>query len=244
MDTTTFAVYAAGFFDGEGWVRIGLEHGKSGNSDIHHLSVYVTQRARYRAVLDQFQEAFGGLVTVRDTKLKDRETWAEQADWHIHARPDIERFCRAVQPYCIVKARQIAIALEYVTGFEVSPNLRDDLGRVHGRALSAEEVARRERLRLALHEANVRGSERTTKIERPRRSAVRVPRAQPTVSDPATIKRGEGHYKAILTEDAVRVIHAELAAGTTRKAELARRYGVSWSAINLIGKGKTWKHVT
>ncbi len=191
-----------------------------------------------------FQAHFGGLVTVRDSKIRNSENWAEQADWHIHSRSDIERFCRAVQPYCVVKAVQIGIMLEYVTAFIVPPVRRDGLGRVHGMALLPEEVERREQLRLRLLEANARGSERTEQIVHQGRSAVRVARPRPIVEAPATVSRGEKHYKSILTEDAVRAIRAELAAGTTKKAELARRHGVSWSAINLIGTGKLWKHVT
>jgi hypothetical protein len=205
--------------------------------------MYVTQRAKSRAVLDQFQEHFGGLVTVRDTKVRNSENWAEQADWHIHKRPEIEAFCRAVQPYVLVKAAQVAIMLEYVTDFIVSPMRRDDLGRVHGMALIPEEVARRERLRLALKVVNAKGPERTEQIVHPPRSAVRVARLREVVPNPRTVSRGEGRYNAKLTEEKVRAIRTAFADGVS-KAELSRRYGVSWPAIHQIVTRFSWKYLT
>src|SRR5882672_7383591 len=125
----TFAAYTAGFFDGEGWLVIGVER-HDGRSDVHHIGLYITQRARHREVLDRIQARFGGVVTIRDTKIRGKENWAEQANWHIHTREQIQQFCRAVQPYCLVKARQIAIALEYGAEFTVGSPLRDGLGRI------------------------------------------------------------------------------------------------------------------
>jgi hypothetical protein len=239
-----FAAYAAGFFDGEGWVVIAVEPGKGNRSDVHRCAVYVTQRARHREVLDQLHASFGGLVTVRDTKIKGSERWAEQADWHIHTRPEIERFCRAVQPYCLVKAKQIAIALEYVCGFVVSPNVRDELGRVHGRALSAEEVARRERLRLELQVVNAKGPDRLVQIVKPPRAVAHRDRsAEVHVSSAATISRGEHRWNSRLTEDAVRALRARYAAGGVTMDVLAREYGVTNAAIRHAIRRLTWQHV-
>ncbi len=244
MDTAT-AAFCAGFWDGEGWAVIGIEYGKEGRSDIHHAGIYATQRVRHRAVLDYLHVAFGGTISIRDTRLsKGSENWAEQANWHIHTRPEIERFCRAVQPYCLVKAAQVAIMLEYVTGFEVSPNLRDDLGRIRGRSLSAEEVARRERLRLALKVANATGPERTVKIEHPRRSAFRIARSRDDLAaNPKTLSRGERRPLARLTETGVRAIRSAHAAGGVTMDALAVQYGVSPAAIRQVIRRLSWQHV-
>ena len=52
--------------------------------------------------------------------------------------------------------------------------------------------------------------------------------------------RGEGQYKAKLSDDAVRYIRSS----DERPCDLAKRFGVSDTAIILAKKGKTWQHVT
>jgi hypothetical protein len=244
MDSDLFHAYTAGFWDGEGWLVIGLER-KEGRTDVHRISVYITQRAQHREVLDRIQAEFGGKVTVRDTKIRASENWAEQADWHIHKRDQIERFCLAVRPYSIVKAPQIEIALEFVQGFSKSPVLRDGLGRVHGMSVSLEEVERRERLRLALKEANARGPVRTVKIERPPMRVQRIDHtATPFRGNASTVSRGESRYNATLTEEAVREIRAAHANGGITMEVLADRYGVSPAAIRQVIRRISWRHVT
>ena len=53
-------------------------------------------------------------------------------------------------------------------------------------------------------------------------------------------RRGEASNKAKLTADIVRHIRASSDTG----ADLARRYGVTETAISYIRKRRTWKHVT
>jgi len=50
---------------------------------------------------------------------------------------------------------------------------------------------------------------------------------------------GESHHQTPLLESDVRLIRSSPASG----ADLARRYGISNSAISAIRKYKTWKHV-
>lgn len=57
------------------------------------------------------------------------------------------------------------------------------------------------------------------------------------------ISRGEDRPLAKLKENDVLEIRKLLLLGVT-KANLSRKYGVSFMAISLIGQGKTWKHVT
>lgn len=56
-------------------------------------------------------------------------------------------------------------------------------------------------------------------------------------------QHGEGHYKAILTEDDIREIRYKAARGYSRR-KLAKEYGLSHhQSINDIVNRKTWKHV-
>jgi HNH endonuclease len=59
---------------------------------------------------------------------------------------------------------------------------------------------------------------------------------------PEKWKRGEGHYEAKLTDDAVREMRALHAAGMGYKS-LARRYGISTETAHRAVKKRTWKHV-
>jgi hypothetical protein len=49
--------------------------------------------------------------------------------------------------------------------------------------------------------------------------------------------------RAVLTEDAVRTIRSEIAAGTSTVAKLSIRYDVGTNAIYDVVKGQTWRHV-
>jgi hypothetical protein len=55
--------------------------------------------------------------------------------------------------------------------------------------------------------------------------------------------RGSRHWNAKLTEDDVRRLRAERAAGVTL-ADLHARTGLSKGALSMLLRGKTWTHVT
>ena len=57
------------------------------------------------------------------------------------------------------------------------------------------------------------------------------------------VPKGEGQWRAILTEDAVREIRRRVANGETRTA-LAREFGTSPSNVEHIVAYRRWKHVT
>ena len=52
--------------------------------------------------------------------------------------------------------------------------------------------------------------------------------------------RGEGHFKATITDEIVR----EIRASTERNCDIARRIGLSKQSIADIRKHRTWRHVT
>jgi hypothetical protein len=52
--------------------------------------------------------------------------------------------------------------------------------------------------------------------------------------------KGEGHFKATITEEMVR----EIRASPERNCDIARRIGLSKQSIADIRKYRTWKHVT
>jgi hypothetical protein len=60
---------------------------------------------------------------------------------------------------------------------------------------------------------------------------------------PETRPRGQGHWKARFTDDEVRAIKAEHAAGGITCRALAKRLHVSSSTIERIVNGRFWRHV-
>jgi hypothetical protein len=58
------------------------------------------------------------------------------------------------------------------------------------------------------------------------------------------VRWGEHNTNAKLTEADVRLIRAEVAAGVSTRAELARRYGVTKTLVGGVVSGRGWKHVT
>jgi DNA invertase Pin-like site-specific DNA recombinase len=58
-----------------------------------------------------------------------------------------------------------------------------------------------------------------------------------------TDNRGEKHYAARLTADAVRIIRSEWTSHTSTQRELADRFGVSQSTISTIISRKRWASV-
>ncbi len=55
--------------------------------------------------------------------------------------------------------------------------------------------------------------------------------------------RGESNVSAKLTDDNVRQIRSDYAAGSVSQSQLAKIYGVSRANIGWISNGQTWKHL-
>lgn len=103
--TDADVVYAAGLFDGEGCVHIGVVNKKiSGGT--HRLQINLASTDP-RPILF-LQERFGGWV--RNVQNKGSR---KPAFYWVISGPDGENFLRLIQPHCIIKADQISLALAF-----------------------------------------------------------------------------------------------------------------------------------
>lgn len=240
---TDWHSYVAGFFDGEGSITIARVR-SNGRSDYHCIHVYISQRAKYRAILDRIASDFGGHVILKKEQTRVSKTWAEGAVWQLQEKGGIRRFLLALQPHCIVKAEQIRIALEFLDSFQKSGVVADDLGRIRGRTLTADEVERRERLRLKMREANLLGPTRAKPSQLPPLDVQHQRlREDNLTGNRETISKGENRPLARLTDDIVRSMRAEYAAGGVTLEELGTRYGVHIMTVHKAVHRKTWKHI-
>lgn len=166
MGTDIWHSYVAGFFDGEGWVTVARV--RTGEySDYHKIIIGLTQRAKHREVLDRISAEFGGTVLIAKERTRVSEAWAVQAKWQLQKKADQLRFLEAIQPYVIVKTAPVRIGIEFIRTFEKAAFLRDSQGRVIGRSLGEDVITNRERLRVAMHEANELGPARVKPSQLP-----------------------------------------------------------------------------
>ncbi len=102
------AVYAAGFFDGEGYVDIYnyYSSGKS-KSPSFILRVIVTQKDGQ--IMNWLKDRYGGSVMLRPNRGKHYIY-----NWTAHSRV-AEKFLKTIQPFAKLKRPQIDLALEFVS---------------------------------------------------------------------------------------------------------------------------------
>lgn len=155
ISTAKWHAYVAGFFDGEGSVSIARTRA-NGLSDYHKIIIQIGQRAEHRTVLDRIAAEFGGSVRIASERSRVNQLWAAYAKWQLQDKPHIAPFLAAIQPYAVVKARQIMLAIEFIHIFRPAVLMARDVGtgRIRGRVLNRGEIGRREELRLAMLEAN------------------------------------------------------------------------------------------
>lgn len=55
---------------------------------------------------------------------------------------------------------------------------------------------------------------------------------------------GERHGSSKLTEEEALAIRSEYSAGNTTLKQLGRKYGISWSQVGHIVRGKNWAHLS
>jgi hypothetical protein len=93
-------VWAAGFFDGEGCVRI--KRDKRSGGVYYQLWVSVGQKAR--GPLEVLRKRFGGQINF----VRATEAW----QWSI-VSTQAEAMLREIQPYLVLKGPQVELALEF-----------------------------------------------------------------------------------------------------------------------------------
>ena len=110
MEDRIFLAWAAGFFDGEGCVLVNPRN----NGKFHSLFTSVTQQDP--TALHLLKQRFGGNVTPDKTATSgsyERKRGAALV-WRWKASSvEAHAFLRAIQPYTVVKAEQVRIALEF-----------------------------------------------------------------------------------------------------------------------------------
>lgn len=110
MDDKLFLAWAAGFFDGEGCVLVSPRS----NGKFHSLFTSVTQQEP--TALHLFKQRFGGNVTPDKTATSDSYERKRGAVlvWRWKASStEAYAFLKAIEPYCVVKAEQVRVALEF-----------------------------------------------------------------------------------------------------------------------------------
>jgi hypothetical protein len=121
------AIWAAGFFDGEGCVHIGLD--KLGRRSTLRVCVAQVDPEPLNFLCDRW----GGRVKPKNVKRKGRQRRAFQ--WYLDRKSETTRFLADIRPYSRCKAEQIDVALEFSA-------MKNNHGGRHSR-LTPEDVSRR-----------------------------------------------------------------------------------------------------
>jgi len=106
-----FLAWAAGFFDGEGCVLVE----QSKESRCKHgirTSLHATVTQTSLPCLQKYLEAFGGSISTSEYITPNGRRWSVQYRWSVRNEKAVN-FLMAIQPYSIVKAEQILVALRY-----------------------------------------------------------------------------------------------------------------------------------
>lgn len=119
--------YTAGFFDGEGWVR--LE--RIGNKEDQAINIEIGIGQNVLEPLEFCKALFGGHIYLTDRNPKNY--WR----WQLNKRWDLLSFCLAIQPYLIRKKTEIDLTLILLYSKSTLWTRRDDW-------LKAEETALQE----------------------------------------------------------------------------------------------------
>lgn len=112
MSTVQEEAYAAGLFDGEGWIRVGPDLGC-------RLSVQMTDEAPIRFMYQLFG---GSMIRPREVKRPDKSlTGRTLYCWQLGNPDQALSAINAMQPYSLTKARQLDVAEKYLVGRSVLP---------------------------------------------------------------------------------------------------------------------------
>ena len=141
------AEYAAGFFDGEGCVRVAKNRRAeriypSGNrrEDFFEYGLAASIAQSYRPILSALSAQWGGLISPQKSHA-NKAMW----EWKLGRKAAV-RFLREIFPYVRVKSLEVWLALNFDS--DITQNRRGP-----GVRLSEEELALREGYYLALRQA-------------------------------------------------------------------------------------------
>lgn len=98
----SMCAYAAGFFDGEGCIRIECQ----GRHRLWRLSATVSQNNPLPLL--ELQKFWGGCLSKRKPSRRGRGHY----EWRLNSA-QVARFLRHARPFLIVKAKEADIALEF-----------------------------------------------------------------------------------------------------------------------------------
>jgi hypothetical protein len=149
-DPVALTLWAAGFFDGEGSINITNQVQQSTGRMYHALCLSTAQVSR--EPLDVLAARWGGTVVSRVPGPTARPNTQLSFAWQVRSQ-QAENFLRDIQPYAIVKARDIEIALRFR---EIKATRGGVTGQGRGTPRQQDVHDAREALRLELLERRVR----------------------------------------------------------------------------------------
>lgn len=115
------AEYAAGFFDGEGCVKIRAT--KTNGYLYYRVETDIGNTDR--PILEAFVDKYGGSIYERPRERMRKHGWSRQYDWRI-ACEKAQAFLLDIQPYVRIKRKYVDLALEFHTYRGVhNPDLRE-----------------------------------------------------------------------------------------------------------------------
>ena len=103
--------YAAGFFDGEGCVRIERGVTKQGRA---YYALHVVVVNTYLPILREFQAAFGGVVKARHMG-PNKPQWRQSFMWRVCSR-DAVKFLTVILPHLRQKREEAELAIKFQAG--------------------------------------------------------------------------------------------------------------------------------
>ena len=145
--------YLAGLFDGEGCIRLTV-HGRN-----RQVALDITIVNTDEKLLTLVQQNYGGSTSTRPHKAHPEWKPFRAIHWRHN---DAANLLYAIRPYSIVKARQIALALEFWDFQHSEGRLEPVLGHSgYGgptRRRTSEAIARELDFKQRMHELNRKGA--------------------------------------------------------------------------------------
>lgn len=102
--------YAAGLFDGEGWIT--LNRRVKPNSDHIQYQLFVGVGMVYKPIIEALQSSFGGNIFIKKTSPAQSERTRTGFLWTASSNP-AEEFLTKVVPFLIVKREEAELAIEF-----------------------------------------------------------------------------------------------------------------------------------